>query len=174
MNQDDFFYLGKILKPIGGKGDLLIILDVDNPSKYQKLESVFIGIGHDRVPFFFKSITLRENNRAVIRFEDVNSTEEADIFRGKELFLPVSMLPQLKGKKFYFHEIKGFNVIDTAHGNIGIVQSVLDLPHQSLLQILFTGKEILIPMTDEVILKIDRRKKEIRIQAPEGLIEIYL
>jgi 16S rRNA processing protein RimM len=38
----------------------------------------------------------------------------------------------------------------------------------------FNEKEILIPLVDEVILKVDRKKKELHIRAPEGLIDIYL
>ena len=65
-------------------------------------------------------------------------------------------------------------MIDNQHGNIGKVEYVLDLPQQSLMQIVFGEKEILIPIVDEIVLKVDRRKKEIHILAPEGLIEIYL
>jgi len=43
-----------------------------------------------------------------------------------------------------------------------------------MLQINFGEKEILIPLIDEVIVKVDRKKKEMHIRAPEGLIDIYL
>ena len=92
----------------------------------------------------------------------------------KNYNLPVSLLPRLEGNKFYYHEITGFAVIDKNHGNIGLLKSVLDLPRQSLLQIQHGEKEILVPLTDEILLKVDREKKELQIDAPEGLIEIYL
>ena len=60
------------------------------------------------------------------------------------------------------------------HGNIGTLVKVMDLPRQSLLQIAFEDKEILVPLVDEVIMKVDRKKKELHIRAPEGLIDIYL
>jgi 16S rRNA processing protein RimM len=84
------------------------------------------------------------------------------------------MLPPLKGTKFYFHEVIGFTVLDKNHGNIGIITSILDLPQQSLMQIQHGSKEILIPLVDKVLLKVNRSKKELHIQAPEGLIEIYI
>jgi 16S rRNA processing protein RimM len=174
MNREDFFYLGKIVKPFGSKGHLAVFLDVDDPNRYKKLESVFVGIGHDRVPFFVDSFEIQPDNRVVIKFEDVNSLDDASIFRGRELFLPVSLLPPLRGKKFYYHEIVDFTVIDRDYGPIGTVQSVIELPTQSLLQIRNGDKEILVPVTDETINRLDRRKKEIHIIAPEGLIDIYL
>jgi 16S rRNA processing protein RimM len=106
--------------------------------------------------------------------EDVNSIEDARIFAGREMYLPASMLPPLKGKKFYYHEITGFTVNDEKFGMIGKVESVLDLPQQALMQVKHGEKEILVPMVDEVLLKVDRKKKEIHIRAPEGLIELYI
>jgi 16S rRNA processing protein RimM len=174
MVKDDFFYLGKILKPFGSKGHLLAVLDVDDPSKYRKIGSVFLGIGHDRVPFMVESVSLKQANRAVFKFEDVDSASDASIFQGKELFLPIAMLPPLKGKKFYYHEIKGFAVIDKNHGPIGIADNVIETPHQALLQVKFNDREILVPLINEIIVKVDRVNRELHIKAPEGLIEIYL
>jgi 16S rRNA processing protein RimM len=174
MNKDDFFYFGKIHKAYGNRGHVLAHLDVDNPEKYQNLESVFIGIDEDRIPFFITSIEFKPKNQAIILFEDTSSVEDAEIFEKRELFLPVTMLPKLSGKKFYYHEVVGFRVIDESKGDIGILKSVMEMPQQALLQIQFGPKEILIPLTDQILKKVDRVKKELRISAPEGLIEIYL
>ena len=174
MNKDDFFYLGKILKTFGNSGHVIAYLDVDQPENYQKMESVYIGIDDDRVPFFIRSVELRPKNQAILLFEDTLTAQDAEIYEGKELYLPISQLPKLEGNKFYYHEIAGFTVIDKTHGNIGFLKSVMDLPRQSLLQIQSGNKEILVPLTDEILLKVDRDKKELQIDAPEGLIEIYL
>ncbi len=89
------------------------------------------------------------------------------------MYLPVSILPPLKGDQFYFHEVIGFKVLDSRHGDIGILVNILPLPHQSLLQITKGKREILIPLVDEIIQQVDRNTKTIFITAPEGLIEIY-
>jgi len=174
MDKDDFFYLGKILKTYGSKGHLLIFLDVDDPVRYTKLETVFIGIESDRIPFGIEELELKQKNSAKIRFEDVDNAEDAEIYVGRELYLPISLLPPLKGRKFYYHEVIGFTVFDKKHGNIGTITSILNLPQQSLMQIQYGSREILIPLVDKVLLKVDRSKKELHILAPEGLIEIYL
>jgi 16S rRNA processing protein RimM len=174
MDNNDFFYLGKILKPIGTKGHLLAILDVDDPGRYKKLETVFVGIDLNRIPWTIQSVEIKTGKRITLKFEDIDSFQDALPFQGRELYLPMAMLPQLKGKKFYHHEITGFTVIDKNHGNIGFVKSILEFPQQSLLQVQYGGKEILIPAVDTVIRKIDRKNKVISIEAPEGLVEIYL
>ncbi|MCX6243116.1 MAG: ribosome maturation factor RimM [Bacteroidetes bacterium] len=174
MNKDDFYYLGKILKPFGNKGQVAAMLDVDEPARYMKLESVYLDLDPERVPFFIQSIEMSGARRVVIKFEDVDSIGDAEPYSGKEMYLLLSSLPPLKGKKFYYHEVMGFSVIDEHHGAIGTLTKVLELPRQPLLQIDNGGKEILVPLVDEVILKVDRKKKELHIRAPEGLIEFYL
>jgi len=174
MDKDAFYYLGKVLKTYGNKGHLLILLDVDSPESYEHIDTVFVGVENDRIPYFIKELELKHNKQAMVCFEDIDSMDDARILVGRSLYLPGSMLPALRGKKFYYHEITGFIVMDEKHGNIGHVETVLDLPQQSLMQIRFGEKEILIPMVDEILLKVDRKKKELRIRAPEGLIDIYL
>jgi len=174
MNKDNFYYLGKIIKPFGNKGEVIVFLDVDEPSHYTKLESVYLDLDPERVPFIIQSFALTGGRRALIRFEDVNSFSDAAAYKGREMYLPLSSLPPLKGKKFYYHEVAGFSVFDKHHGPIGTLLKVMDLPKQALLQIEHGGKEILIPLVDEVIVKVDRTKKELHICAPAGLIEFYL
>jgi len=174
MSSNDFYYLGKILKTFGNKGQLMVHLDVDEPEKYKELESVYLDVYGERIPFFITDIEIKNRNTAVFSFADVLSVDEAEEYLGREMFLPVSTLPGLSGKQFYFHEIEGFTVIDARYGNLGIVETVLDLKHQALFQIRSGEKEILIPVVDQIIKKIDREKKIVNIEAPEGLIDIYL
>lgn len=174
MEKDDFFYFGKILSTYGNSGQLVVFLDVDDPEKYITLESVYVDLDHERIPFFITGLEFRKGKKALVRFEDVNSIDDAGPFCGRKLYLPASMLPKLKGNRFYHHEVTGFSVIDEQYGPIGIIESVLEMPTQSLFQIRFGKKEILIPVTDAIVRKVDRRKREIRIAAPPGLIELYL
>jgi 16S rRNA processing protein RimM len=174
MNKDDFYYLGKILKTHGNKGQVLVHLDVDDPGTYHNLESVYLDLHGERIPFFIVSVELKHHRKAVVQFLDFDSLEDAESLQGLEMYLPVTKLPALKGNKFYYHEIKGFEVIDQNHGNIGVIEDILELPLQSLFQIRHGEKEILIPVVDEIIQKIDRKKKILMIGAPPGLIEIYL
>ena len=173
MKKEDFYYLGRISKPFGSKGQLTVFLDVDDSRKYKKLESIYLDLDGEWVPFFITSIEILSGRKALIQFEDVNNAQDAAVYTGREMYLPLTSLPTLKGKKFYYHEIKGFTVIDKVHGKIGIISDVMDLPRQSLLQIVHDDKEILIPILDDVIVKIDRDKKELHIRAPEGLIDFY-
>lgn len=172
MNIEDCYYLGKITKTWGVKGQLVLFLDVDEPESYAELDSAFVEVKGQLVPYFF-SIDSMNGNKAVATFEDL-SADQAAALVGHEMYLPLSMLPKLEGNQFYFHEIKGFKVVDSVYGDIGVLEQVIDYPAQPLFQIMKNGVEVLIPVVDQVIDKVDRKLKTIFITAPNGLVELYL
>ena len=173
ITKDDCFYLGKIVKTHGLKGELTIKIDADSPEAYTKMDHFFVEINKVLTPFFVTKLT-RSGDKFFITLPDVNTVEAATRYVGKEVFLPMEMLPKLKGNKFYYHELPGFSVVDDKKGDIGIVKEVLQYPTQAIIQIEFQGKEILLPIVDEVIKKLDRNKKIMYVSAPEGLIEMYM
>ncbi|MGB5668211.1 MAG: ribosome maturation factor RimM [Maribacter sp.] len=174
MDKSACFYLGKIVSKYSFKGEVLVKLDTDEPGIYENMESVFVSIGDNLVPFFIDRCRLHKSNLLRIDFEEVKAEIEADRIMGSELYLPLSFLPKLEGDKFYFHEVIGYAVIDSAHGDIGKIKSINDTTSQALFEIDKDGKELLIPVSDEIITKLDRENKTIFISAPEGLVDLYL
>jgi len=138
------------------------------------MESVFVSLRDSLVPFFIEQSRLHKSSLLRIKFEDVDSEEEADRIMGSELYLPLEFLPPLEGNKFYFHEVIGFTVIDQNFGKVGVITSINDTTNQALFVIDHKGTEILIPINDEFLTKVDREKKIIEVNAPAGLIELYL
>ena len=174
MRKEDCFYLGKIVSKYSFKGEVLVKLDTDDPEVYQNLESVFVSLGNNLVPFFIDRCRLHKSDLLRIDFEEVKTESDADRIMGSALYLPLTMLPKLAGDKFYFHEIIGFTILDAVHGNIGTVQSVNDSTAQALFEVQKEDKQLLIPITDEIITKVDRENKTIFVTTPEGLVPLYL
>ena len=174
MRKEDCFYLGKIAKKFSFKGEVLVYLDTDEPELYENLESMFVECGKHLVPFFIENSSLHKNDFLRVRFEDVNNEEEADAILGNHVYLPLKMLPKLSGNKFYFHEVIGFEIEDKRYGFVGEIQSINDSSAQPLFEVLNGATEILIPMIDLFLVKIDRENKKVLMDLPEGLIEMYL
>jgi 16S rRNA processing protein RimM len=174
MRKEDCFYLGKIAKKFSFKGEVLAYLDTDELELYTNLESVFVECNKILVPFFIEKSSLHKNDFLRIRFEDMNTEEEADAIMGNAIYLPLSMLPKLSGNKFYFHEVIGFEIEDQRIGVFGIIQSINDSTAQPLFEVLNGEVEILVPMIDHFLVKIDRSNKKVIMNLPEGLVEMYL
>ncbi len=174
MTKEDCFYLGRIVAKFSFKGEVLIKLDTDEPELYTEMESVFVEYNENLVPFFIERSYLHKSTLLRAKIEDIDTEQDAEDLIGAELYLPLEQLPQLPDDKFYFHEIIGFDVIDQQYGNIGKIVSINDTTAQALFEIDKDGKQILIPMNDEFIEKVDKKNKEIKVITPEGLVDLYL
>jgi len=174
MKKEDCFYLGKIVRKYSFKGELLAKLDTDEPELYTEMESIFVDFGRNLVPFFIDRSQLHKSTLLRIKFEDVDTEEDAEDLIGAGLYLPLDLLPTLEGDKFYYHEIIGFKAADKSFGDIGVITGINDTTAQAIFEIDRDGKEILIPMIDDFIKKLDRANKTIHLQVPDGLIDLYL
>ena len=175
MTKEECFYLGKIVSKYSFKGELLIKLDTDEPESYENLESVLVDYRRKLIPFFIESSQLHKSNLLRVKFEDVDEEADADELINFEVFLPLSQLPKLEDDQFYYHEVIGFKAMDEKHGEIGEIVGVNDQTPQALFIIKHpSGKEILIPINNTFIQKIDKEKASFYFTTPEGLIELYL
>ena len=174
MRKEDCFYLGKIAKKFSFKGEVLIYLDTDEPELYENMESVFVEFNKNLVPFFIENSSLHKNDFLRVQFEDVDSEEEADSILNCAVYLPLSMLPKLEGNQFYFHEVIGFEIEDKRLGVFGKIVAINDSSAQPLFEVVNGTVEILVPMIDQFLVKIDRENKKVVMDLPEGLVEMYL
>ena len=174
MRKEDCFYLGKIVKKHSFRGEVIIKLDTDEPELYRNMESVFVNLGGNLIPFFIEKSSLSKQTQFRVKFEDINSEEEAESILRSEIYLPLDLLPKLEGTKFYYHEVIGFKILDVNFGLVGTIESINDTAAQPLFEILHGDKEVFIPLIDDFIKKVDRTKKQIHVETPEGLIDLYL
>ncbi|WP_299161223.1 ribosome maturation factor RimM [uncultured Tenacibaculum sp.] len=175
MQKEDCFYLGKIVKKHSFKGEVVIKLDTDEPDLYENLESVFVDLGNNLVPFFIEKSSLSKSTMFRVKFEDVDSEQDADAIMRSGIYLPLNLLPKLSGNKFYYHEVIGFKIVDTSFGEVGTIVSINDTSAQPLFEIDGNnGDEIFIPMIDEFIKNVDKENKLVEVTTPEGLIDLYL
>lgn len=173
MNIDACYQLGQVIKPHGTKGEVQVFLDVDDPGYYKKLESVFLEINQKLVPFFITSIQI-SNNIGIVKFEDINSIEDTDSIISAPIYLPDEFLPALEEGQFYYHEIIGYKIQDSVLGFVGEIVDIITLPKNEIFSFTYKGVEVLAPLNDAVIQKIDHQNKVVEVTLPEGLIDVYL
>jgi 16S rRNA processing protein RimM len=174
MTKADCFHLGYIAKLHGFKGEVSLFLDVTNPEDYASLDAIFIDLNDQLTPFFIDSIKLKNKGFAALKLEGIDTESDARKLLRKSVYLPEQVLAELSGTNFYDHEVIGFTIIDKRFGKVGELEQIIDFKSNPLLQIDANGKEVLIPLQKDTVLKVDRAKKELHVQSPEGLIEIYL
>ncbi|MFP4095940.1 MAG: ribosome maturation factor RimM [Cyclobacteriaceae bacterium] len=175
MRIDDCFQLGYISKTHGLQGEVHAVLDVDFPEAYEEMESVFLQLqgSGTLIPFFIENFRLQKDS-VIVKFEEIDSIEQAEELLKAQLYLPLDQLPQLDEGQFYFHEIIGFRIEDELLGTLGSVKDVYEAGPQTLLAMDYQQQEVLIPLTDEIVTKVDKAQQTVYTRLPEGLLDIYL
>ena len=125
------------------------------------------------VPFFVEHFS-DETGNAVVKFEDVNSHESAAALVSRKVFLPGEELPENAASADELKSLSGFIIIDKDKGTLGTVKEISEMPGQLIVSFDYEGAEVLMPLHEKTLLKISRKKKEIHVKLPDGLLEVYV
>jgi 16S rRNA processing protein RimM len=173
MTTEDCFRIGSILKPKGLKGELHIYVDFDGVENI-KFNTVFVETAGKLVPYFVESIKYLQKNAAYLFLEDVNTIEKAATLAKKDIYLPNKLKPKKKEAEFTLFDLVGFTAIDDYEGELGKITDVQEYPQQILATVTYKNCEVLFPLNEEIIKGIDVVKEIVRVDLPEGLLDIYL
>lgn len=174
MQKSECFALGKITKTHALKGEVIIYLDVDFPEDYEDLEAIFLEMRGQLVPYIIEELQIK-GKKSIIKFEDIDTIEEAEKIVNANAFLPLNALPKLKGNQFYYHDVIGYEITDLASAkSLGELKAIYESTGQDLFAVMLDDKEILIPIVDDIIKKVDHENKKIDVSLPEGLLDVYL
>ena len=177
MNTSDCFVLGKLTKPHGYKGAMVLFIDADEPDAYREIEAIWVEVGDRLVPHFIDA--MRPHNTAdkfVVELEGIDSEAKAKAIAGCSAYLPSALLPKLDGNSFYLHEVTGWKVTGADGTPIGTIRKVLDYAMYPILEVYSDehDKEVLIPLPGQIHIEVQRPEETLKIDLPEGLLETYL
>lgn len=172
MTVDDCYQIGHVIKTHGLKGEVQLFLDVDNPLEYQEMESMLVQQNNSLIPFFIEHLQINAS-KTIAKFEEVDDVEQAKTLVACQLYLPLDILPDLKDGEYYLHQLVGMDLFD-GDRLLGQVKELFEIGPQELISVIHQGKEILIPIKDEIIKKVDIGNNRIDAEIPDGLIDIYL
>jgi 16S rRNA processing protein RimM len=169
MNKQDCYSIGYISKTHGLKGEVTTV--ITEPIELDSVESVFIELKGSLVPYFIQSVSDR-GDKAFIKFDDVNTAEQAAALKGSALWLSKTVRPSLKRGEFYNDEVVGFMVEDATEGKLGLLKQVIQSGPSRLLEIDYNGKDVLIPINGPFIKSVNKSKKLIKVSLPDGFLSI--
>jgi len=170
---DDLIVVARIARTRGLRGEVVADLLTDFPGRFEALESV-IAIAPDESR---RSLQIEEHwfqaKRIIFKFAGYDSIDEAKELAGFQLAVPASDRIELPKDQFYEWELAGCRVEATDGKSIGVVREVMRTGGVEILVVAGdTGGEFLIPMAREICVEIDIDKKLVRVDLPEGLLEL--
>ena len=163
-----FLVIGKLHRPHGVKGEMIMSVLTDFPERLHPDLEVFMG--PDRTLVKIKSI--RHHNRGMlISLEGYTSRQQVDHLRNSELFVPTADRPPLPDGEYYLHQIIGLKAVSDEGQALGIVSDWIETGANGVFIVRDeAGNEILLPDIDEVVLKIDLDAGEMLVHLLEGLV----
>lgn len=171
----DFFPMGTIIKPHGLKGEMVLEVEEGYEEVLDETEFLMVEVEGGLVPFFISenSINFRTPTSISLTFDDLDTADKVRPYCGCRIFLPNGALadPSDDGE---LSELLGYMVFDQEKGMLGKIIRVDDFSGNVVLVIQHGKNEILIPLSDDFITEFNEEKKELHLNCPEGLVDLYL
>jgi 16S rRNA processing protein RimM len=164
--------IGKLVATFGVSGELILQHHLGKKSSLKGLEAVYVEAAKDEMlPWFIETTRVKSDDEIYIKLEGVDSKEAARPLVRKQIWLEEAEFHKYAGKSAPI-SLLGFHIIDRGT-DIGEILEVIEQPHQVLCRISLDGKEALIPIHEETLQKLDKKKKQIAVELPDGLLDIF-
>ncbi len=172
IRRDEVYKIGKLGKPHGVKGEISFAITDD---VFDRVDADYLVLDIDGilVPFYMEEYRFKNDENVLVKFEDIDSQEQARNYTGCEVYFPRE-LSDSDGENMTWAEIIGFMLVDAATGKtVGTIDHVDDSTINLLFEVTSTdGKELLIPASNDLMEGVDADKKEIRMAVPAGLLDL--
>ncbi|MCX6326211.1 MAG: ribosome maturation factor RimM [Bacteroidia bacterium] len=171
MAYNNNILLGRITKVNGYEGAVTVKLEKLFSENIPQMESVFLEIEGRSVPFFISDSEYTGADILKLKFEGYDSIEKISEFTGCRVFLTTSS--HASNQTEDIQSLKGYKVLIQGNIILGSITEVIPNPGQWMLNIISAkNKDVLIPFHEHFIVNIDKKKKIIVMNIPEGLTEI--
>jgi len=168
----DYYSIGKIVATHGLTGEVVLEHALGKKTDFKGLETLFIEEGKGTfLPFFVEATRVKNETEVYVKIEGYNTKESARRLTRREVWLLKNDFDQFVGKSSPI-ALLGYLMIDNGKP-LGDIIEVIEQPMQVLCKIMLHGNEALIPIHQESLKKIDQKRKEVHVDLPDGLLEIY-
>lgn len=173
--KDDCIEVGYVHKPHGIKGEVILVFIDGFKETFEEIDYLLVEVDGGLVPFFFGDDGFRPRNgeSAICKFDFVDSQAKAKEITGCKVYL-LDEWAIGSERREADSVLIGMRAFDAKSGDLGTVSRVDDFSGNLVITVDHPNAEILIPLSDGIITLIDEEKREIHLDCPNGLIEIYL
>lgn len=173
----NYINIGKTKKVHGTRGDLRLQILEERVEDFMNSDVVFLELNGKQVPFFIAEFTVK--GTPMVRFEDINSREEALPLTAKKMFLRQTDLLaddqrtlEVVDDSLKYSRYVGYKIVDITSGEVGLIKEIIEYPQQEMAEVDYKEKEIMIPMNAALIEKIDDKSRMIVMDLPEGMLDL--
>ncbi len=167
--------VGYTKKTHGTAGELKVIIEEDYLKDFLAASVIFVEVSGKPLPHFVEN--LRPGKELILKLEGVNTVNAAMLLTSKTVSLREKELkhyspPVAKPASETFEYLTGFELFDESKGLVGVVEEVVEYPHQWLAVVKNGEKEWMIPLHESLIAKVKSKEKQVVMRLPEGILDL--
>ena len=167
-----YIHIGKIVAPHGITGHVIIEHALGKPIHFKGIDAIFVEKNAASfIPYFIQSAAAKTDTISHLQLEGINSREATAMLLGKKVWLPQDEFQKLVDKQSPL-ALLGYTVVE-AGKSLGVIQEVIEQPHQLMVTILYQGQEAYIPLHEESLKAVNHKAKTISVELPDGLLDLY-
>lgn len=172
ITDHDVYKIGSLTRTHGVRGEVAFQFTDDVWDRVEA-DYLFLRLDGLLVPFFLEEWRFRSDNVALLKFEDIDSADDARRIVGTEVFFPKDLTPEdLDEEELEWQHFTGFEVWQD-DSLLGTVTSVLDQTANVLLVVTTPDdRELLIPAHEDFVLEADHRQRRLLVSVPEELLNL--
>ncbi|HEX5026271.1 MAG TPA: ribosome maturation factor RimM [Agriterribacter sp.] len=167
-----YYKIGKFVSAFGVQGEMILLHSLGKKTSIKGIRAVFLEDQKSSfLPYFVQASRIKNEREIYLTLEDIHSREAALKLIQKEVWMEENDFEKFSAKTAPI-SLLGYHLIDKGE-DIGEIDEVIEQPHQVLCKMMLDGKEILIPLHQETLLKVDKKNKKVFVDLPDGLLELY-
>jgi 16S rRNA processing protein RimM len=169
--QADLVTIGKVERPFGVKGAVKVRSLSDVPGRFDHLSTVSVMSAGGQIVDRTVTHVRRAGPTYIVQFEGITTPEEAGILRGALIQVPRCEPSSRHGDALYECDVIGMTVVDEAGHNLGMVETVWELPGHQVFVVKRENREVLVPAAKEFVVAVDLAQNRMTVRTIEGLVE---
>lgn len=167
-----YIHIGKIAAPHGLTGQVIVEHALGKRITFNGIEAIFVEKNTASfIPFFIQKAVAKTQTLTHVQLEGIQSREATTPIVGKKVWLPEEEFQKLVDKKSPL-ALLGYQVME-AGKLLGVIQEVIEQPHQLMVTILYQGQEAYIPLHEKSLKSVNHSTKTISVELPDGLLDLY-
>jgi 16S rRNA processing protein RimM len=165
---DDMVAIGRVVKPQGRKGEVVVEPFSDRPDRFPALQTVNVPGEGGAVRALAVESCWPHKGRFVLKLAGIDSITAAETLRGLEVRIGEEELAALPAGSYYHHQLKGLEVVDESGASLGTVQEILETGGEApVLSVRNHGAETLIPLAEAFVRQVDLASGRITVVRPQ-------
>ena len=170
---NSYVHIGKLVASHGLQGEVILQHQLGRLQAPRNLKVVFLEPQpRTYLPYFVDRLIARKEDELVLKLEGISTKEQTRPLIPKKVYLPeASFQEQVDPESALF--LLGFEVMDSKEGVLGTVEEIIQLPAQWIVKVPSKGKELLLPINEQTLVGMDRKKRLLELDLPDGLLDIY-